>query len=824
MSIVHNPQLQLAHDFIEYTGRNVFLTGKAGTGKTTFLHNLKMHSPKRMIVVAPTGVAAINAGGVTIHSFFQLSFGPQIPNSNSGENGQNAATAKRFSREKINIIRSLDLLVIDEISMVRADLLDGIDEVLRRFRNRDKPFGGVQLLMIGDLQQLSPVVKDDEWELLKPYYETIYFFSSRALRQTQFVSIELKHIYRQSDHVFIDMLNKIRENRIDEETLRELNKRHIPNFTYNDEDGYITLTTHNSQAQNLNELKLEKLKTKPHTFTASVQGDFPEYSYPTDLELTLKEGAQVMFVKNDSAYPRQYFNGKIGRVVRIDEDTIRVQCPDDSFEIAAQRVQWENVKYSIDEETKEIKESIAGTFEQFPLKLAWAITIHKSQGLTFERAIIDAKAAFAHGQVYVALSRCKTIEGLVLSSPVLHRSIISDATVLGFTQNVELNPPTHDQLIDNQHKYQRELLFDVFDFGTIRRRLGYCIKLMNEHATSIHLSLRDIFNRLNVSAKADLSDVAAKFQNQIVQLTQEDPDVEENATLQDRITKAAAYFYEKTETGLVFELNRLSIDIDNKAIRKSVSEAVERLSNESTQKLEAFKACLNGFVVKDFLNARAKAAIETPAAKTSAKTTEPRVPSNVTHPKLYMAIRNWRNNKADELNVETYMILPTKSLMELVSNLPSSAAELKKIKGFGVKKVQQFGAEILEIINDYLIDNNMAFSIAQEQEESEETTKPPKPDTKLLSFELFNAGKTTEEIARERGLSIITIDAHLGHYVALGQIDIHRLVAPEKVKRITSYFLENPGAKLTPARDALGEDISYSELKFVQKYMSIENP
>ena len=216
MSEVPNPQLQLAHDFVEYTGRNVFLTGKAGTGKTTFLHKLKMHSPKRMIVVAPTGVAAINAGGVTIHSFFQLSFGPQIPNSNSGENGQNAATAKRFSREKINIIRSLDLLVIDEISMVRADLLDGIDEVLRRFRNRDKPFGGVQLLMIGDLQQLSPVVKDDEWELLKPYYETIYFFSSRALRQTQFVSIELKHIYRQSDHVFIDMLNKIRENRIDE--------------------------------------------------------------------------------------------------------------------------------------------------------------------------------------------------------------------------------------------------------------------------------------------------------------------------------------------------------------------------------------------------------------------------------------------------------------------------------------------------------------------------------------------------------------------------------------------------------------------------------
>ncbi|MDR0940946.1 MAG: AAA family ATPase, partial [Bacteroidales bacterium] len=330
-----NPELQLALDFIHYTNKHIFLTGKAGTGKTTFLRTLQETLPKRMAVVAPTGVAAINARGVTIHSFFQLPFGPIL--------GDFKPDQQKLSKQKINIIKSLDLLVIDEISMVRADVLDGIDTVLRRFKDRSKPFGGLQLLMIGDLQQLSPVAKDHEWELLRPHYETIYFFSSHALRETSFVGIELLEVFRQQDTHFISILNKVRENCLDSETLAALNKRYIPNFQPKDADGYITLCTHNAQAQRINEGKLNLLTTKEKTFKARVNGIFPEYSYPTDFELILKEGAQVMFVKNDPAPEKRFYNGKIGKIVEITKEEIFVQCPDEDEPIAVTPLVWENV-------------------------------------------------------------------------------------------------------------------------------------------------------------------------------------------------------------------------------------------------------------------------------------------------------------------------------------------------------------------------------------------------------------------------------------------------------------------------------------------------
>ena len=351
MEFQSNPQLELAFNFLQYTNQNIFLTGKAGTGKTTFLRNLKKQSPKRMVVVAPTGVAAINAGGVTIHSFFQMSFGPQIPVSPDQQrqvavpaDGNVAAGIKRFSREKINIMRSLDLLVIDEISMVRADVLDGIDEVLRRYKNRYKPFGGVQLLMIGDLQQLAPVVKDDDWAILKDYYDTCFFFSSHALKRSKFMGIELNHIFRQSDQRFIDLLNKVRENRMDAATLQELNQRHIPGFNPEEKEGYITLTTHNYQSQQINDSKLGQLGAQSHRFKAEVQGEFPEYSYPTDLELELKVGAQVMFVKNDISADKRFYNGKIGKITNIDDETIEVQCPGDYLPIDVEKAEWAKCK------------------------------------------------------------------------------------------------------------------------------------------------------------------------------------------------------------------------------------------------------------------------------------------------------------------------------------------------------------------------------------------------------------------------------------------------------------------------------------------------
>lgn len=409
-----NPQMDLARKFLEQTGINVFLTGKAGTGKTSFLRDLRQSSPKRMIVVAPTGVAAINAGGVTIHSFFQLPFGPHLPGvlRTGGEKRMN------FSKEKIAVIRSLDLLVIDEISMVRADLLDAMNDVLRRYRDRDKPFGGVQLLMIGDLQQLAPVVKQPEWELLGKYYESPYFFDSAALREAKYITLELKHVYRQSDTGFIDILNRVRENTVTPDILERLNSRYVPGFVPDDKDGYITLTSHNDTARAINERRMAGLDTPPHTFSCDIEGDFPEYLFPTDRELTLKAGAQVMFVKNDPTGLQRYFNGKIGRITRIGESKIEVALDDLAEPVEVEPGEWTNVKYTVDPQTREISETVEGIFRQYPLRAAWAITIHKSQGLTFDRVIIDAAHSFSHGQVYVALSRCRSFEGLVLRTPL----------------------------------------------------------------------------------------------------------------------------------------------------------------------------------------------------------------------------------------------------------------------------------------------------------------------------------------------------------------------------------------------------------------------
>ena len=404
-----NPQLKLASEFVQFTDRNIFLTGKAGTGKTTFLHNLRKTCPKRMVVVAPTGVAAINAGGSTIHSFFQLPFGPFVAAS-LNQNSDKSNHVRKMNREKINLIKSLDLLVIDEISMVRADTLDGIDEVLRRYRDREKPFGGVQLLMIGDLHQLSPVVKDDDWRILKDYYPNLYFFNSAALRASQPISIELKHIYRQSDTYFIDILNAVRENKINDDILEKLNARYIPNFNPHEDEGYITLSSHNQTANQINDEKLKELKSKAYTFEAEVNGDFPEFLYPNAYELVFKEGAQVMFVKNDINREKLYYNGKIGKITKIKDGVVYVKCPGDYQEIGVGKTEWENKKFELNPQTKEIEETKVGSFFQYPIKLAWAITIHKSQGLTFEKAIIDANSSFAHGQVYVALSRCKSFE------------------------------------------------------------------------------------------------------------------------------------------------------------------------------------------------------------------------------------------------------------------------------------------------------------------------------------------------------------------------------------------------------------------------------
>ncbi len=811
MKTPENKQLQLAFDFVQYTGNNIFLTGKAGTGKTTFLHNLKKKSPKRMVVVAPTGVAAINAGGVTIHSFFQVSFGPQVP----GYEEQGAGAAfKRFSKEKINIMKSLDLLVIDEISMVRADLLDAIDGVLRKYKDRRQPFGGVQLLMIGDLQQLAPVVKDDEWQILQQHYDTPFFFSSQALLQTSFTSIELKHVYRQSDQDFIDLLNKIRNNQLDQQVVDVLNTRYKPAFK-SSEDGYITLTTHNAKARNINESRLQRLVGKTESFRARVQGKFPEYNYPTDEKLVLKEGAQVMFVKNDPSPDKEYYNGKIGKITGFEEDCVLVKCQGDDFTIQVVPVEWQNVKYALNRETKEITEDVEGSFTQIPLKLAWAITIHKSQGLTFEKAIIDAEAAFAHGQVYVALSRCKSLEGLVLSSKIGSGSLRSNTSIEKFSREVEQKQPDRHQLEAYKLRYQEKLLMDLYDFSEIQNRFYAINNLLSKNAFNLAVNLLDRYDKASKSVKSNVTRVGANFQRELRGWLEKEKDAEKNGELQQRIIRSVGYFEKQFEGEVFALLNETEVETDNKETRKTINEALDKLNMVALYKQKCLDACRQGFVMKDYLHERAKAAIEDIPARRKRKKKES-LSGEIQNQDLYDLLKNFRNAKARELNQDVYQVLHLKTIRALSEFIPSNRRSLKEIKGFGKKKLEAFGDELLELLIDYRRDHDMEVLLP---EEPPEKTRKPRIDTKQISYGLWKQGLNIEEIAKERGFSPRTIEGHLAHFIEMGELDIQALMPADRIEMIKKEFLKSESLFLNEVKDKLGDDVSYTELKFVKSHL-----
>ena len=534
---MENKELRNAWEFAEHTGISIFLTGKAGTGKTTFLKALKEHSSKRIIVVAPTGVAAINAGGVTIHSFFQLPLSPYVP-------GTTFKDRYDFGKEKRRIIRTLDMLVIDEISMVRSDLLDAIDNVLRRYRDPTLPFGGVQLLMIGDLHQLTPVVTPRDEELLRPYYDTPYFFGSHALQQTSYVTIQLTHVYRQQDQVFIDILNHVRDGVPTAEDLARLNARCKPMFIPKPEEGYIRLTTHNRMADSYNDNELHKLPGKRYVFKAEIEKEFPESSYPADVNLELKQGAQVMFIKNDPSPSHLYYNGRIGHVVGFEEGKIVVKCPGDDYTISVEPAEWENTRYAINEETKVIEPQVLGVFRQYPLRLAWAITIHKSQGLTFEHAIIDASASFASGQVYVALSRCKSLEGLVLVSQIQPRNIIGDARVNDYIARQQAEAEKSIEALPAlKEEYYRTQLYDLFNFMPLFAAEQQLHRLLLEYFRQFP-KLTNYHGTVIDQLKQKVIDVALRWRTVIQQTTAEG--LHAPAFL-ERVKRSAAYFVTELE-------------------------------------------------------------------------------------------------------------------------------------------------------------------------------------------------------------------------------------------------------------------------------------
>jgi len=817
-----NVELQLAREFIEYTGCHIFLTGKAGTGKTTFLKNLKANTAKRMIVTAPTGVAAINAGGVTLHSFFQLPFGPFIPGSDGFV--KNKERIFRFSREKKQIIKSLDLLVIDEISMVRADVLDAVDKVLQYHRRSNLAFGGVQLLLIGDLHQLPPVAKSGEWNMLRQYYESVYFFSSLAFNHMDMITIELKKVYRQADEQFIHLLNKVRDNRLDESSIKILNQRVKENFIPEKNQGYITLTTHNRNANTINQEKLEAIQEDAYDLDAEISGEFPEQIYPTFALLSLKNSTQVMFLRNDTSAEKRYHNGKIGKIKSISHQEISVICPGEPEQITVEPVEWANIKYSVNKESQEIEEETIGRFKQFPLKPAWAITIHKSQGLTFDRAVIDARAAFAQGQVYVALSRCKTFEGLVLSSPIPMQGIKMDESLAQFINHSRKNADLTDQLLEEKIIYQQRLLINCFDFQPLNNRLGYFFSLLTRNAGLVQVSGVPDFEQILKSAQNDIILISEKFKRQLNQHFTPSSLPADNDYIQERVKKASGWFQDKLGLILGDMVVNLILETDNKSLAKKIKNAFDNLAQEIAVKLAGIRSCENGFSPSRYLRAVSKAEIEFMPGKAKKSQVHAYSESDILHPQLFQQLKEWRLRLSKKEGIASFQILHQRVLIQIVVRLPQNIDELKEINGVGPKTISNYGDDILGLVLAYRekhgIKNVVLPEIKKESAQKINSTKTQTGlDTKKSSFDLFKRGFSIADIAEKRGLVENTIRGHLSFYIENGDLDIDQLLSPEKQFRMEEVLSQQSYSSLKTLKTELGDDFSYGDIKLMISYL-----
>ncbi len=801
-----NPELELAEAYVKYTDRNVFLTGKAGTGKTTFLHRIKREVFKRNVVLAPTGVAAINAGGMTLHSFFQLPLGLHLPGAKREETSR-----YRLSQRKLSTIRNLDLLIIDEVSMVRADLLDAVDEALRRHRRNQHPFGGVQLLLIGDLHQLPPIVKDDEWELLSRHYDTPFFFSSRALREAGFVPIELKHIYRQQDEHFISLLNKIRHGQFDEQVLEMLDSRYRPDFTPAADEGYITLTTHNAIADQINQERLAQINAPSTRYKAKIEGQFPEYLYPADPELELKPGAQVMFIKNDpSPFEKQYFNGKIGYVTRLDLHGVHVQCPGEEGEILATPLLWENVRYEHDPATNTIKEEVIGSFEQIPLRLAWAVTIHKSQGLTFDRVIIDAAAAFAHGQVYVALSRCRTFEGVVLRTRIRRNSLRTDSNVQSFSEESARKAPTHDQLRTDQANYQQKVLLELFEFRRLMGAMEALKRTFIENRNSFVGNPSAQLTSMAELVSTELVTTGITFRQQLTNYyfrTQLLP--EENPKLQERLRKAGAWYAANLADKLLPLTSEMRLLSDNRIVLESARKKLVEIEWQLFLKKMLFERLASeGFSVQAIIQTRieAEVAFEKWKVGKQLRESEDQVPADTPHAELYRQLLEWRQLTANRSDSTPHNILPTAVVEQIVRVLPNTLKRLQGITGFGKKRAVKYGVEILQIVKAYC-------------DKHGHKPAPPVEGTREMTLRLFREGKSVDEIAKLRGLQKSTIEGHLARFIEKGKVSVEELMDQGKVASIQAVIEKNPEASLSELKQLLGDAISYGEIKIVQAHL-----
>ena len=826
-----NPELYLAEEYANFTNCMIFLTGRAGTGKTTFLRNLQKDSPKRLIVVAPTGVAAINAGGVTMHSFFQLPFGPFVPGTESYKQSRHF----RFNKEKINIIKSLDLLVIDEISMVRADMLDAIDTVLRQYRRNSRPFGGVQLLMIGDLQQLSPVVTHHDKAIIDAHYQTPYFFSSHALQQCELAYLELKKIYRQSDNNFIRLLNKIRDNKLPQSELDQLNEKYQPEIIDNTPEGTITLCTHNNRADTINEQKLKSIDKRPHYFTAKIEDEFPEQAYPTPLTLELKIGAQAMFIRNDHTLDKKFFNGKIGKIIDISSNSVKVMCSSHEI-IEVERAAWEHIEYKLNQKSGEIEEKKLGSFSQYPLKLAWAITIHKSQGLTFDKAIIDGGAAFAAGQIYVALSRCRTLEGIILGSPIRMHSLSTNATVSSYLKKIQTTFDPYERLEGEKIYFQQQLISDCFDFSRLKRFTNNFVKALRNNQNLVQTT--GVNDPVSFSQQIDkeICSVGPNFKAQLASMFQNTLLPSEDQAVNERCAKAHSYFKEKLTSLLLIPLDGFKFDTDNKEIKKILTKAYKNLVIETTVKIAEINSCSEGFSPTKYLRSSSEAEVtlnskKSATTKQAVKDTVTYSEDDIAHPKLYQQLRDWRHDIAKETNLAPFQVFHQKVFVQLAVTLPDSIESLTKIKGIGPRKLEQYGDALIEIIKKYRAENKitkveLTETATQKKEKAaaEKNTKGcVKIKTKDETLELFNQGLTIEAISKERNLTISTIEGHLAYWVELGKINLSEFKLGPIQKEIEKELQADTNIAYKTIRQNLNNQCSYGQIKLVQAHLKYQS-
>lgn len=705
-----NSIYDLVKHFAEYTSRSVFLTGRAGTGKTTFLYDLKSITQKQIAVVAPTGVAAIHAGGVTMHSFFQLPFTPYVP---TPEGRKHLLEKIKMTSLKRKIIQELELLVIDEISMVRADVLDAVDTILRYVRyRRNEAFGGVQILFIGDMYQLAPVAQNEEWRLLSPYYQTPYFFHSKAVAENPPLYIEFDKIYRQKNQSFINLLNEVRNNQLSDKGMELLLSRFKPNFKLSKKNNHIVLTTHNAKADRINAEEMLKVKGKTHRFEAIIKGEFPERSYPNELVLELKEGAKVMFISNDKSFPRRYYNGKIGEVSRIEEERIYVRCEEDEEEILVVYETWSNVRYAVNPESKQIEEEELGSYTQYPLRLAWAITIHKSQGLTFDKVMIDAEAAFTSGQVYVALSRCRSLEGLVLLSPIYKESLTVDKHIVNYTNQKSSLPLLSEKLEEAKKEFNYRILFSIFDYKLPLGQLLSLQSFVKEHEKCFNAETLPFIDEL-LKQLLEIDDIVMKFQRQLTHLLHVSHPNDE--LIKERIRAAATYFIEQTEI-LIKKIHASPAESDYKEKAYEYNDLIRTIFSELVRKTHILKGIKNDYTTPHYF--KLKKEFKMPSFKVNAYVLFSNVQKEKSkYPDLYRELNYLRSEIAEENDFKSInLVISTKALLEMLTYLPQTLADLKLIRGFSKKKIEMFGQDFVDIIRFYCRENGLESNMQELRE------------------------------------------------------------------------------------------------------------